>query len=726
MNLIGKLSIPVLLFILFFLFSKPVFGIEDVTSSWLETTPLPYTLASHTSIVFDNNILVIGGSAFTGQSRQGLIYSSSLQDGDLSPWISEGNFPTAPIWQSTVKDGENIYVLGGREENPGSANDFVSKVFLGKVQDGELSSWTAQTPLPKKLGMGASVISGNKIYFAGGFNNNELSNKVYVATIESNGNLGAWTETTPLPVPMHGLGMLEHNNKVYIFGGYSGVYHSEVYSAFVNPDGTLSSWLSEPSFPHGLYRQSVVKIGNQFFSIGGADSNGNSTKTIYYATINQDGSLAPWELSVNELPFSLHGATAVVVNNHLYVMGGFQSGGGYVNSVYYTKLNIEPPETALNVPLFMQNDSAWGNHIYDSANLWSPSSPGISAWGCAMSSAAMVFNYHKITKLPNNLDLNPGNLNAWLKAQPDGYVGSGWVNWLALSRLSKQAKPRNPLFTYDALEFNRVIGNNHTQLKADLESSIPGILEVPGHFVVGKGTLSDSFAINDPYYSDRTTLSFYSNSFITLNRFIPSNTDLSYIMLIVDDGIMPLVKDSGGNIIGEGFIQQPLDEDEGSRKSGNSMYMYYVSQPESGEFTIEISGNKPYSLQTFFYDVNGEVKKQTADGVVVNNKKDSYMVIFNKQNASTSSSKEKVSFDNLLYDIEYFYSIKKIKLKVLYLLLREEVEYAKKISSKNRKLARASMGLVVSQLDIAKKAAVTEDAYRILRLQAVELYNSLK
>ncbi len=342
-----------------------------------------------------------------------------------------------------------------------------------------------------------------------------------------------------------------------------------------------------------------------------------------------------------------------------------------------------------------------------------------------MTSAAMIFNYHKITKLPNNLDLNPGNLNAWLKAQPDGYVGSGWVNWLALSRLSKQAKSKNPFFTYNALEFKRVNGYNPVQLKSDLENDIPGILEVPGHFVVGKGTLGSSFTINDPYYSDRTTLSSYSDSFLTLNRFVPSNTDLSYMMFLVDDEIEISVKDENGDIVGEGFTQQPLDEDGGVKKSGKPMYLYYVTQPESGEYTIEISGNKPYSLQTFFYDVEGEVKKQTANGVVISGEKDLYSASFNKQSASFSMSKEEVSFDNLLLDLEYFYSVKKLKNRGIYMALSEKVKQAKHFSTKNKKVAKQIMDSFLSQLEGNRKSEVAEDAYQILKSQGQALYKSL-
>src|ERR1700722_603606 len=93
----------------------------------------------------------------------------------------------------------------------------------------------------------------------------------------------------------------------------------------------------------------------------------------------------------------------------------------------------------LSVPLIKQTSTPWQSQEYDSAHIWNPSNPTINAWGCAMTSAAMIFRYYGINELPDGTPLDPGTLNKWLENQPDGYVETGWVNWIALSRLSKLA-----------------------------------------------------------------------------------------------------------------------------------------------------------------------------------------------------------------------------------------------------------------------------------------------
>ena len=85
------------------------------------------------------------------------------------------------------------------------------------------------------------------------------------------------------------------------------------------------------------------------------------------------------------------------------------------------------------------------SQTYDGANYWSPLAKTIKNWGCALTTYAMVLNYFGINKLPDGAILDPGSLNNWLKKN-NGYIdgkNTGYLNPLALSSLSKQAKKIN-------------------------------------------------------------------------------------------------------------------------------------------------------------------------------------------------------------------------------------------------------------------------------------------
>ncbi|MFI5265586.1 MAG: hypothetical protein ACHQT7_02470, partial [Candidatus Levyibacteriota bacterium] len=207
---------------------------------------------------------------------------------------------------------------------------------------------------------------------------------------------------------------------------------------------------------------------------------------------------------------------------------------------------------------------------------------------------------------------------------------------------------KNPAFTFDALEYRRIGGYSPLKLAQDLEQNIPGILEVPGHFIVGKGKVGNTiFTINDPYYS-KLFLSDYFNSFLALGEFIPSHTDLSYMMFVVDDGVTLTVKDVNGNVVGDGFIQTPLDRDGGTGKNGNSKVFYYVPAPTDGSYELAISSatNKKYKLQSYFYDKDGKVKTSSDSGTVGKNSSDTYSITFNHINQNASKFKKDFSFND--------------------------------------------------------------------------------
>ncbi len=396
---------------------------------------------------------------------------------------------------------------------------------------------------------------------------------------------------------------------------------------------------------------------------------------------------------------------------------GLQASAGSIptSEVWFDNVKVTSIDEGidLNVPLLKQTNPLWGGFLYDSADQWAPPQPtSIYTWGCALTSAAMVFQYHKITKLPDNSNLNPGTLNAWLKNQPGGYIRNGLVNWLALARLSKLAKAENSDFTYDALEYKRA-GGDQNQFKTDLGNNIPDILEEPGHFIVGKGIDSnDHFTINDPYYP-RSSLADYSNSFLSLGRFIPSHSDLSYIMAVVDDGISIGLKTASKSAAGESFSQGPLSNDGGSGNSGDTVKILYFPQPDSGNYSLNLSSelSKNYKLELYMYDENGNLKLATGSGIVGPSDTDDYSMSFNKSNSNASLSTKSITFDSFIDDINSLCSTSDIKKPLFCKILLFEANGAKKLSSRLKKLVLKAM---LAEITFENGRALTDNAFQIL------------
>jgi hypothetical protein len=152
--------------------------------------------------------------------------------------------------------------------------------------------------------------------------------------------------------------------------------------------------------------------------------------------------------------------------------------GSYVDTTFdnFSLTSNTINSNSLNLPDIKQYSSPWGLMEYNSATNWYSSDPTITRWGCALTSASMVLQYH-------GHDVFPDTLNSWLLNQPDGYIGNGYLNWLAVSRYSLQ----NQSPSSSPLEFRLFNEPNDPHLKQDINNDQPVIVRVPGHFVTVKG-----------------------------------------------------------------------------------------------------------------------------------------------------------------------------------------------------------------------------------------------
>lgn len=223
------------------------------------------------------------------------------------------------------------------------------------------------------------------------------------------------------------------------------------------------------------------------------------------------------------------------------------------------------PSTALTVPLLKQgifpfNDNipSWESQEYDHAtkNAGFGCGTTIAQCGCALTSLAMILQYYKVEKLPNGTLLDPGTFNTWLKNN-NGYLRDQELNPYTAPLVAVKAKSQNPEFKYDGIEYTQVTADDKAQLTSDLQNGWPIGLQEPGHFIVATGFDGDNFSINDPAYY-KTSLKSYDNKFLTLERYIPSKTDLSYMVFAVDKNINIIMKDSAGNEVGKSYINQPI------------------------------------------------------------------------------------------------------------------------------------------------------------------------
>lgn len=354
--------------------------------------------------------------------------------------------------------------------------------------------------------------------------------------------------------------------------------------------------------------------------------------------------------------------------------------------------------------------SPWGNQIYDHAILWS-NNPTINRWGCALTSADMVLQYY-------GFPINPDGLNIWLNSQTDGYLGSGLLNWLAISRYSKTHVTNNQ----PSLEFLR-LSNTNQNLTNEINNNRPAILEEPNHFVVAKSLTQTSFGINDPAFSNHPTLDSYGNTFNSIFSYTPSHTNLSYIMLTIDPQSNLKVFDTNNQeITGDTFIQNPLIDDvNNSNMSGDSVKVFMFPKPTDGNYKAEVTGNGIYELDSYIYDVNGNVNLTKSKGLADPSNADKFTITIGEVNTTNQN----LTIDSIIKDWDNAKIAGKIKTN-LYNQISFLLEIVKKLNEKHLTVAsKAVLKATIQIIKIFTPSQIDPTISNIIQSESQTLISSL-
>lgn len=178
----------------------------------------------------------------------------------------------------------------------------------------------------------------------GGIQGGTVSAAIYCAPIDTNGNFGTWVNSSnnpaivdfPYPVRDHVMTVI--NRRGYLIGGVmngttptSNIYYSEF-----DDNGMMSEWRQAPPFPETVYGASVVVTNEKVYVLGGI-LNGAYSNKIYFATIRADGSLGTWGFG-GTLPDTLSSARTLLTAGKVYILGGYKGGLTALTATYYVSM----------------------------------------------------------------------------------------------------------------------------------------------------------------------------------------------------------------------------------------------------------------------------------------------------------------------------------------------------------------------------------------------------
>ena len=346
----------------------------------------------------------------------------------------------------------------------------------------------------------------------------------------------------------------------------------------------------------------------------------------------------------------------------------------------------------LDVPWMSQRDPQW-NVIggipveYDFAKSWSPQRFGIDRWGCALTSAAMILNYHGVYQgvalnkdkvIMGYFNTNPVTLNSWL-INNHGYTQWGGVIWSSITKYAKVASEYAPSGSHKTFEFDYPAFTGIEQVKTDIGDEIPGILRLVHngntHFVVTRGIDgTDDILLNDPdqlvdgtpphSLNDLYPVPAYTRT--RLARFVPSETDMSYMWMFGEPGTELAVDGSGFEILNDfGFVESLADDIEPDLSGSPAQFVYGLPKPDSGNtfMVTMIALPNEIGLKTIdirVYNEYGDQHQYLTNRLVGEGEEELILIKLN-ESLSGIEDLSQVTFAHLIADLELADSLKLLK-----------------------------------------------------------------
>ncbi|MHB1127541.1 MAG: RCC1 domain-containing protein [Bacillota bacterium] len=216
----------------------------------------------------NGNIYMFGGY------DSGYAYDSGMWEYNplTSQWTRKATLTTGGRYYHTMAAGSNrkIYVLGGYNPSLGTYSRDLWEY------DPVANTWTQKTtpPLVSSGGIYGAALAGSdngKLYLWGGYIDGwgvSDNTKVYVYDIAS--NTWATITTTSYPTARYYFTMDYISGRLLVFGGLNGGYLSDLWEF----NTSTNTWTSKATGPAGRYSHASAMLNNKLYILGGYGSSG--------------------------------------------------------------------------------------------------------------------------------------------------------------------------------------------------------------------------------------------------------------------------------------------------------------------------------------------------------------------------------------------------------------------------------------------------------------------
>ncbi len=313
-------------------------------------------------------------------------YSQLAAPSSTGPWKQSFEYPlvvggtSAVVGQSCVDSAGYVYCVGGEGANQNPTNS----VYYSPASSVGVGNWTASAnPYPQAITFESCASASGYVYCVGGQKDSSAddTNSSYYAPLTPSG-VGPWASSTPYPVPIDALSCVASVGDLYCMGGEnetSGTNSTttltgSVWFAPISSSG-VGTWTQAADYPARVFFPSCTGLGSYVYCVAGEDAQDNPVNSTYYSYVTSSG-MGPWT-ATSGYPIDTLAESCVTSYSLLYCIGGLESGGTTISSVYFasaSSASLGQWQAAPSYPLGIATDCVAGPGLlycvggYESSN----------------------------------------------------------------------------------------------------------------------------------------------------------------------------------------------------------------------------------------------------------------------------------------------------------------------------------------------------------------------
>jgi hypothetical protein len=272
--------------------------------------------------------------------------ATDFRNGDLS-------VDSLTTFKSTANSTTAFQIQNSSGGNLFQVDSLNSNITINGANNGQIQAWqTSSNTLTTGIDSGGTVTVNGYVYTLGGIHSGTDTAAVQYAKLQANGNVGSWSTTTSLPAARDDAAYVTWNGYIYVIAGStndtSANAQSTVYYAKVNQDGTISSWKTNSyalgcltpgcGSPAVRNESTAFAYNGYLYETAGENASNADQATTYYAKINNDGSTGAWNTTTSV-------SSVIALGSAFSWSAAVANGYVYLNSgggvLAYNKINAD-------------------------------------------------------------------------------------------------------------------------------------------------------------------------------------------------------------------------------------------------------------------------------------------------------------------------------------------------------------------------------------------------